>query len=195
MSMRNIKVEKNSCTFELYGKYESFPNSLRRALLNNIKNYAPDRVVFRKNTSCQTDEYIAHRICMIPFRANNLCENLDLKPMTCKIEGKTPYSHDLTGDGFTCSPDIPIMKLSEEQALDFDVYFKRGCGLDHAKFSHVGKVGYKQTEKSTQISFETISDIDSPVEMLMAAVDSLMSDVRDTIHLVETKYDDIKEDA
>ena len=64
--MRNLVVDGNKCTFELHTN-TAFPNALRRALRSDVERYAPSTITIRDNTSSQTDEYIAHRIGMIPF--------------------------------------------------------------------------------------------------------------------------------
>ena len=37
-------------------------NALRRSIIMDIEAWAPERVTFEINTSCQTDEYIAHKL-------------------------------------------------------------------------------------------------------------------------------------
>ncbi len=45
----------------------SFVNALRRAAINRVETFAMDKVMFYENTSVMFDEYIAHRIGLIPI--------------------------------------------------------------------------------------------------------------------------------
>ena len=45
-----------------------FCNAVRRSLIGDVAMWAPCEVDVRINTSCETDEYLAHRIGMVPFR-------------------------------------------------------------------------------------------------------------------------------
>ena len=40
-------------------------NAVRRALLCDVRTEAPFQVTFHENTSCETDEYIAHRLGLV----------------------------------------------------------------------------------------------------------------------------------
>ena len=43
-------------------------NAARRALISSLRSVAPDRVEIDVNTSAHTDEYIAQRLGLLPFR-------------------------------------------------------------------------------------------------------------------------------
>ena len=64
--MKNMVVDGEKCTFEMNGDY-STANAIRRVLVSDVETYAPSEVIIHTNTSCQPDEYIAHRIGLIPF--------------------------------------------------------------------------------------------------------------------------------
>ena len=54
-----------SASFALKGS-AGFCNAVRRTLLSDLYMWAPKEILIRSNMSCQTDEYLAHRIGMIP---------------------------------------------------------------------------------------------------------------------------------
>ena len=47
-----------------------FCNAIRRTLVSDLEAWAPDVVTIEVNTSSQMDEFIAHRIGLIPFRCD-----------------------------------------------------------------------------------------------------------------------------
>jgi DNA-directed RNA polymerase alpha subunit len=163
-------------------------NSIRRALMCDVQNYAPTSVSVRENTSCQTDEYIAHRIGLIPFRKTS---DDPTKKMVLNVRDRQAMSRDIVGGAFEATVDIPIIKLGPEQHLDLDVEFGQGTGTMHAKFSHIGAVSYQIDADVTHMSFETFEGTD-PVQYLIEAINSLSRRVNDTIHFVDSNYDEKK---
>ena len=87
-------------------------NAVRRALLMDIEAWAPDTVTFTRNSSCQTDEYIAHRIGLIPFVKVG-----DGDTMEISVKGRTLRASDLTGPAFKIVKDVEIIEMNEEQEI------------------------------------------------------------------------------
>ncbi len=181
--MRHLTVEGKLCKFEVHGSCAvGMGNAIRRAIMSDVVNYAPKEVMIRKNTTCQTDEYIAHRIGMIPFRRASTGPDGCL---TIHVVGRQAMASDLIGTAYYAPTDVPIIKMIENQELDLEVVFMSGTGSDHVKFSHVGKVGYRVVnEKCVQLQFEMITD-ESPLDYLERAVDALHKRVHSTIYTVE----------
>lgn len=185
--MRRIKVDGTHCEFEVHTP-SRIPNAIRRALMDDVKNIAPDRITIRKNTSCQTDEFIAHRIGMIPFRSIDGMEGFENSKTTLNVSGRMATAKDIESSAYEAYIDVPIMKLGPDQSLDLDITFRTGTGSEHARFSHISAVSYKVEEKKTSIGFDTITD-ESPLVYLSAAVESLIQRIDDTIFFVEKEYD------
>lgn len=186
--MNDIKVDGARCEFKLRSSSQ-IANSVRRALLSDVETIAPDRVIIRKNTSCQTDEFIAHRIGLIPFKPLNL-ESTDAEACTLSVKDRTAMAHDIVSNAYKAYTNMPIIKMANGQQLDLDVVFKKGTGSDHARFSHVSAVSYRINEDKgdTHLSFEVITD-ESPLVHLHAALESLIKRLDDTIFFVESTYD------
>ena len=184
--MRRLEVQGKHCSFQIRST-GTMSNAVRRALMNDVTNWAPHTVVIRKNTSCQTDEYIAHRIGLIPFEAiGDTSASLHL----C-VENRTAHAHDFAGEGFAPCVNVPIMKLTQGQTIDLDVHFTRGKGSDHAKFSHISNAAYKTEGTLTSLSFSTFG-AKTPDDYLMRAIESLQQRIDNTILWVEVHYDSAK---
>ena len=178
--IHNLNVLDNKCTFTMKSKDLMVANAIRRALLQDVETIAAQTVKFFTNTSCQTDEYIAHRIGMIPF----LCDdNLDLttEKLELKVSGRTATTQDLIGN-FRTIYNIEIMKLNKIKILHIEVCFEKGSGETHARFSPVSGVGYEIKDDKVLLSFESINGED-PIVHLQKAISKIqrLCNVKDQV--------------
>jgi len=70
LKVRVVRVEGNEMEFDLIGVDPSIPNALRRILLSDVPTMAFDRVFLFNNTSIIQDEVLAHRLGLIPLKAD-----------------------------------------------------------------------------------------------------------------------------
>ncbi len=131
-------------------------NTIRRYFTNKVPVLAIDKIIVYENKSSFFDEYIAHRIGLIPLSVKGKvkAENVNF---TLDAEGpKTVYSHDLISSNKNVTiavKNIPIIKLLKGQTLRIECKLKYGVGREHAKFQH--GISYYD-DKS--ITFEGIHD-------------------------------------
>ena len=180
--MKSVRINRSGrCEmgFETKG---GLPNAVRRALLTDVSSFAPTEVLIRRNTSCQSDEYIAHRVGLIPFvQGGTSCTSLSLS-----VSGRTATTSDLRGDSFRAVHEIPLVRLNDTQTLDLDVRFGRGTAAEHAKFAQIGPVSYTRGDKErTAMGFETINNT-CALDYLEAALQTLVASVDDAKLQVET---------
>lgn len=178
--MRKIDVDGKRCSVH-FKTQNTVPNAVRRALMCDVKNFAPNTITIRTNTSCQTDEYIAHRIGLIPFS-----DVTNETVATLSVQNRLVTTDDFKG--VAAYRVMPVMKLATHQALDVDINFKQGTGSDHVRFSHITNVGYSVEDDVQKLTFETINKR-NPVEYLLEAIDSLINRVDRNIFFVESSYD------
>jgi len=148
-------------------------NSIRRVSIAEVPTMAVDSVVFTINSSVFYDEYIAHRLGLIPLTSEAALEKykppeecreasdrglftedcfvkLDLEGRNDSEIGKgkpiTLYSRDLK----TSDPDvkpvydsIPIVILGPKQEVRLEAYARLGRGKEHAKWSPVSVAAHK----------------------------------------------------
>ncbi len=182
--MRRIKSDGRRCEMQ-FTTTTAFPNALRRALVSDVPTFAPEKVIIRSNTSSQTDEYIAHRIGLIPFMGKDTSQTVRLN-----VTGRTATTNDFVGDAFRAISDTPIIRLVENQTIDLDVHFSKGTASTHAKYAHIGPVSFKCDENGkTELSFTMLTD-DCPLDYTLSALKTLLKRIDDATYEVETQYDD-----
>lgn len=184
--MKSVRIEKDGHCCVLFQTNGGLPNAVRRALLADVQNYAPKEVCIRTNTSSQTDEYIAHRIGLIPFVL--VGEHPD-EPLRLTVSGRAATTRDLQGRSFRAVHDMGILCLSDSQSLDLDVCFHRGTGSQHVKFSHIGPVAYSRDGDTgkTELKFKTITNtcpllyLESAIRALIGKIDDAKQQLTETV--------------
>lgn len=160
-------------TFDVPGD-TGLANALRRTLLSDLETWAPYKVTFRANTSCQTDEFLSHRIGLIPFRRVG-----NGNEMTLKKTGGVVTAGDVTGCAFEAvHGGIQIMDLGDSSSLDITIHFDKRRASTHARYSTCAAVGMRQLSRDNhRISFELHDERLRAAEVMLRAMDCLESRV------------------
>lgn len=143
-----VKKEDDALTFTLSKSTPAFANALRRALMN-VPSMAIDEVDFFENTSALFDEFIAHRLAMIPLTTDlksykmpseccgGACSKCSVM-LTLDADGPDMvYSKQLKSKDKDVKPvinEIPIIKLASKQKIKLEAKAVLGRPSDHAKF-------------------------------------------------------------
>lgn len=157
-------------------------NAIRRSAINSVRTFAIDKVTFYDNTSAMFDEYIAHRVGLVPLTTpgkgykdtDEIILNLDA------IGPKTVYAKDLESTDKDVAPaneNIPIMKLAEEQKLRFDGKAVMGTGSKHAKFQP-GLITFEEKDGTYNFYVETFGQM-PPKEIINKALDAIREELKD----------------
>ena len=164
MWVENVRADGSSIELDLRGS-TSMANALRRSLLQDLEMWACDRVTFRANTSCQPDEYIAHRLGLIPFHQDALGNG----EVSLHVKDRSAHTSDLEGS-WAVVHDQEILKMIGGQELDCTLHMAKRKGSDHARFCPVAGVGYEVLEEGrVRLGFESISG-QCPVHLLRLAI-------------------------
>ncbi|PSN86761.1 DNA-directed RNA polymerase subunit D [Candidatus Marsarchaeota G2 archaeon ECH_B_SAG-G16] len=168
--MAEIKIIEENEHFlklEISGFPKEIVNALRRTMIAEVPTLAIDEVLFTENTSSLYNEYIAHRLGLLPLKTNpdpeflaNLSidiqnglipeyrSDLQLRAECPPQAGKslTIYSSDLKSLGAeeieVVEKNIPLFKLGVGQIVELQAFARYGIGKQHAKFSPVSPVSY-----------------------------------------------------
>ena len=152
MKGRILRKDADSIEILLYETNPSLANSFRRALLSEVPVMAVDEVIFYMNTTEFPDEYIAHRLAMIPIKTDLSSYRLgDGKVVTLRVDkraekdGEVVYSGDLESSDpaiVPANPNIPIVVMQEGAVLRLEAIVRMGKGKWHSKWQAVSGLGY-----------------------------------------------------
>lgn len=113
----------------------SLANAIRRSV-NEIPVLAIDDVEIFKNDSALYDEFIAHRLGLIPLETEGSMSGkteIDLK--LSKDGPGTVLSGDLKGNAGIVYPNMPITSLEKDQELELIATARLGKGIEHEKYT------------------------------------------------------------
>jgi len=148
-----IKIlDKEEAKFILEGISETTANTIRRLIIEEVPTLAIEDVSFIKNESAIYDEFLAHRLGLIPLKTDlksyTLPENCKCKGKGCvhcrvilKLKAKGPaiaYAGDFKSKDpkvKAVHPKMPIVKLLKKQELAIECTAVLGKGKDHTKFN------------------------------------------------------------
>jgi len=125
---------------------DSLANAIRR-YVNQIPVMAIDEVEITQNGSALYDEVVAHRMGLIPLKADKAIgeKNKGKLKLSSKKEGMV-HANELNGNVEVVHGNIPITYLDKNQELELIATTKEGKGNDHVKFSP-GLMFYRNVAK------------------------------------------------
>ncbi|MCL5438058.1 MAG: DNA-directed RNA polymerase subunit D [Candidatus Thermoplasmatota archaeon] len=172
MSLKIIDLEENFIRFEISDVSPAEANALRRTILSDVPKLAIEKVMIHHGQIRDKDEnvfgsslplfdeMVAQRLSMIPLKTDLKMNFRD----QCSCEGKgcplctVTYSVNKLGPGTVMSsdlqplsnpaaipvdPEIPIVKLSEKQAMLVTADAVMGRGYEHSKWQVATGISYK----------------------------------------------------
>jgi DNA-directed RNA polymerase subunit D len=145
--MEIIEKKDNQIVFKAEIE-DSLANAIRR-YVNQIPITAIDEVEITQNGSALYDEVVAHRIGLIPLKADKAIsdKNPGVLKLISKNEGMV-HASELNGNIEIVHGNIPITYLDKNQELELVATTKEGKGSDHVKFSP-GLIFYRNISKIT----------------------------------------------
>ncbi|KAI8914956.1 DNA-directed RNA polymerase [Powellomyces hirtus] len=163
------EVTNTTVTFVLSNTDLALANALRRVMIAEVPTIAIDLVDFETNTTVLADEFIAHRLGLIPIestQASSLnyrhecacvpyCAECSVEftlNASCQSEGTmSVYSRDLISshpsiDTYFEDPSekgVLIAKLRKGQSLSVKAIARKGTGKEHAKWAPCTGVAFE----------------------------------------------------
>lgn len=164
------ELDEERIKFELYDCDLSVANALRRIMLAEVPTISIDLVEFESNTSVLVDEFLAHRLGLVPLlsqKAKEFKYSRDCSCMqycsNCSVElrlnvrcteetTRDVTSKELTSnheeirpvhDSSNPTPGILLVKLRKGQEIRLKCIAKKGVGKEHSKWSPVANVAFE----------------------------------------------------
>jgi DNA-directed RNA polymerase II subunit RPB3 len=182
-----LHLAEDRITFMLSNVDCSIANALRRVMIAEVPTLAIDLVEVKENTSVLHDEYIAHRLGLVPLRSETAsqfnysrdctcagtcprcsvkftldvkCEEAHRRNITSKdLVSEHPDVVPVDADGSTDElGGIVLVKMGKGQELRIEAIARKGIGKEHAKFNPVGTVAM-QADGCIELNDEALSTL------------------------------------
>lgn len=167
--------------FVLKDVSSAYANALRRTAMVHVKCFAIDKVTFYENTSAIFDEYISHRIGLVPIvtPASGYSDTDEILFTLDATGPKTVYSRELESSDKEVkvkNGGIPIIKLAQDQRMRIEAKAVLGEGIRHAKFQP-GIVTYEQKDNAFNFYVESFGQM-PPKQIIEKALESLRAELK-----------------
>lgn len=189
-------LNKSDITLEvkISGVSAQFMNLLRRVLIARVPTIAIDDVIIIENSSIMYDEMLAHRLGLIPLKADIFSLKEDtIAYFKCDVTAEQDmivYSKDLIPSDPSIRPaydTIPICKLAKGQKLVFEAVARVKQGYMHARFQPVSACAYKQLNEDTFILRFDSTGIDDPEKILLKGFDVILDTYENILKTLENQ--------
>ncbi|MBI5227812.1 DNA-directed RNA polymerase subunit D [Candidatus Micrarchaeota archaeon] len=178
MKLTLDKLHGNRIEFIATDVPTSFANMVRRYSMSRIPVMAISTVVVYDNTSALWDEYISHRLGLLPISTPEGTPESAEVTFTLDAEGpKIAYSNDLksTDKDIVAANKIPIITLGEKQRIRLEAKADLATGKKHARYQ-AGLVSYGIEGKGLRMFVESFYQME-PKEVIGRACDIILSDI------------------
>ena len=175
------KKHENRIEFSVKGIGTYFANMVRRYSMSRVPVLAIDKVTFYDNTSALWDEYLAHRIGLLPVKT----------PKKLPKNAESVFYLDFEGPGIAYSKDfkcedkgieiakgnIPIATLGDKQKIKLEGKAVLGTAGQHAKFQS-GLVGYGAEGDEISFFVESFYHME-PSDVILRGCDEMLSEIQE----------------
>ena len=173
------KLQGNRVEFICKDVSTSLANLVRRYSISRVDVLAIDVVTFYDNTSAFWDEYIAHRLGLMPVstpantpQSAEVIFSLDAEgPKMVHASEMVSSDKEIT----IAKGDIPIVTLGPNQHLRFEAKAVLGEGRKHAKYQ-AGLVTYGSEGEDLRFIVESFFQME-PAEVLSRGCEAIEADI------------------
>ncbi len=148
VSIKKLDEKNNVSRYIVKGVSPAFLNSVRRAMMSYTNNLAVEDLAIYENDSVLFDEFLAHRLGMLPLKCDSKSyKKGDKVKLVLEKEGPcTVYSKDIKSTDPKIEPvdkNVPITKLEKGQRIKVEMEALMESGQRHAKWQPA-IVAYKE---------------------------------------------------
>lgn len=180
--MQVLSETDSSIQLLLVGYSVGFANALRRTIMSDIPLWSIEFVQFKNNTTVLHDEFIAHRLALVPLtnfthvppETDVILSFKQKAPNSSVVEWTSEMLKSNTPEIVPAISGIPIVKVTRGQELEFTAIAKVGTGFIHAKWSPVSMCYFNKVPEGIQFQFETVGSM-KPRDILKKAVEILQT--------------------
>lgn len=188
----NFSLEKkheNRIEFSVKGTATYFANMVRRYSMSRVPVLAIDNVTFYDNNTALWDEYLAHRIGLLPIKTPKKLPKSAEVNFFLDFEGPgIAYTKDLKSDDksiVVAKENIPIATLGDKQKIKLEGKAVLGNGTKHAKFQ-AGLVSYEINGDEFKFFVESLYHME-PSEVILRGCDEMLAEIQELKKLLKKK--------
>ncbi len=178
MKLTLDKKHGNRIEFIVSDASTTFTNMVRRYSMSSVPVLAIYQVVIYDNTSALWDEYLSHRLGLMPILTpEGTPENAEIT-FTLDSEGpRVAYSTDMKSSDkdIVATTKIPLVTLADKQRIRLEAKANLGTGKKHARYQS-GLVSYGLEGKNIRMFVESFYQME-PKEVIGRACDIIIADV------------------
>lgn len=178
----DIHLENSNLVFRFNNGDPRVANELRKIILSKIPTISIEYVIIEKNTTNLNDEIIAHRLGLLPLivEGSALPEQVEF---ILDIRDRNATSKDLicSNDNVKIvgyndpSTEILIVPLEQNQELILRCKTRIGFATDHAKWSCVSKLSFKEIPNENAFIFDINLIGNVPAQLLLQYISTILS--------------------
>jgi len=217
--IQNIQTKGNTLEFDFINDsthiHPSLSNSIRRTILSDIDTWAIDsnKIEFYENTSVLDNEFIAHRLTLIPIRSDVQDIDYDDIHIQCQKRNDTDdvtsvYVSDFVVTNKQTKEVIPnekifpymrilVLKLRIQQSISFDCSLKLGSPVKGDTSIHCAVCTCVQTfgADETKIREDTknMSNEEKQTYMVMESVKNYKKNSRNEAEIIHFVIESIEQ--
>ena len=179
-----ISVQSNTdqeMSFTMSDATVSFANLVRRYIINSVPVFAIEEVSIYENNSSFFDEYITHRLGLVPLSTPAKAKPGEEVTLMLDVEGPNMiYAESLKSTDknvVPVYPKTPIVKLLDDQNVRMECKAVLATGRKHARHQP-GVVAYENDEGKFKFTLESYGQM--PAEtILKKALDKIKESAED----------------
>jgi len=138
MSIKKLEEKNDLTSYLVKGTSTAFINAVRRSIMLHAKCLAIENISIYENDSVMFDEFLAHRLGLLPIKTDKSFKEGDSVKLVLEKEGPgTVYSKDIKSTDpkiEVMDKNIPITRLTKGQRLKLEMQAVMHSGKEHAKW-------------------------------------------------------------
>ena len=183
MYVKILTETADSIKFVVIGMDVVMANALRRTMISDVPTLAIDTVKIEENTTVLADEFIAHRLGLIPLVSDASLDNVEFSLDLTANEAVEEWDSDaLVSESESVQvaiKEIPIVKVVKGQKLRLTAIATRGTGEIHAKWSPVSVCFCQNAPTGLLFTVESVGQL-PPAEIVRQATDILKERIKNS---------------
>ena len=151
VSVKKLDEKAGIVTLEVKGSETAFVNAIRRVVMQDVPTLAIEDVSIYENDSVVFDEFLAHRLGMLPIKSSAKGYKVgDGVKLVLEKEGPcTVYSKDIKSTDpkvEVADKKVPLLKLVKKGKVKLEMKAVMQSGREHAKWQPA-VISFEQDEK------------------------------------------------